>query len=140
MTIARNAVQKFTEISIVVLLVGTLVGGFVQTGEIFSTGALSYAPDTVPDWVQARSGSFLMVLAVCFIIFPASLVEVMTQARPPALSCCTGQLWLPGSPQCLTGLHSAHSASRARQHTCVSTVQGRKLVADDEGCVCLADH
>ena len=65
-----------------VLLVGTLVGGFVQTGEIFSSGALAYAPDGVPDWVQARSGSFLMVLAVCFIVFPASLVEVMTQARP----------------------------------------------------------
>jgi len=67
----------------VVLLVGTLVGGFVQTGEIFSTAALSYAPDTVPDWIQARSGSFLMVLAVLFIVFPASLVEVMTQARAP---------------------------------------------------------
>jgi len=53
----------------------------VQTGEIFSTAALSYAPDTVPDWIQARSGSFLMVLAVLFIVFPASLVEVMTQAR-----------------------------------------------------------
>ena len=64
-----------------VLLVGTLVGGFVQTGEIFSTGALSYSPNGVPDWVQARSGSFLMVLAVCFIVFPASLVEVMTQVR-----------------------------------------------------------
>ena len=64
-----------------VLLVGTLVGGFVQTGEIFSSGALAYAPDGVPGWVQARSGSFLMVLAVCFIVFPASLVEVMTQAR-----------------------------------------------------------
>ncbi|KAK9821612.1 hypothetical protein WJX81_007885 [Elliptochloris bilobata] len=71
--------QRFTEVSIVVLMVGTLVGGFVQTGEIFSTGALSYAPDTVPDWVQARAGSFLMVLAVLFIVFPASLVEVMTQ-------------------------------------------------------------
>jgi len=76
-----HAAQRFTEISIVVLLVGTLVGGFVQTGEIFSTAALSYAPDTVPDWIQARSGSFLMVLAVLFIVFPASLVEVMTQAR-----------------------------------------------------------
>ena len=69
-----------------VLMVGTLVGGFVQTGEIFSTGALSYAPDTVPNWIQARSGSFLMVLAVCFIVFPASLVEVMTQVRTCALA------------------------------------------------------
>lgn len=102
-TTARNAVQKFTEISIVVLLVGTLVGGFVQTGEIFSTGALSYAPDTVPDWIQARSGSFLMVLAVCFIIFPASLVEVMTQARPPAFPAALDS----------RGSQAAHSASQA---------------------------
>ena len=80
-----------------VLLVGTLVGGFVQTGEIFSTAALSYAPDSVPDWVQARSGSFLMCLAVLFIVFPASLVEVMTQARAAA---ATGAAGLPSAWTC----------------------------------------
>jgi len=112
-TTAHNAVQKFTEISIVVLLVGTLVGGFVQTGEIFSTGALSYAPDTVPDWIQARSGSFLMVLAVCFIIFPASLVEVMTQARPPAFPAALDSC----------GSQAAHSAHRHPQ--CTQCIQSQ---------------
>lgn len=102
LTRVRAARQRFTEVSIVVLLVGTLVGGFMQTGEIFSTGALSYAPDGVPGWVQARSGSFLMVLAVCFIVFPASLVEVMTQVRPYLAQ--HTPTWAPG----------VHEHSRAR--------------------------
>jgi hypothetical protein len=69
--------QLFVEICIVILFLGSIIGGIVQCGQIFVSAAQLYS-DSVPDWLQYRSGSVLMVFTTIFI-FPACMVELMTQ-------------------------------------------------------------
>ena len=79
LTAAGWGVQLFTQICIVILMLGTNIGGLVQCGEIFSSAAF-FISGNVPNWIAARSGSVLMVVTTIFI-FPCCLVELMTQVR-----------------------------------------------------------
>lgn len=61
-----------------ILFLGSIIGGIVQCGQIFLSAADLYSSN-VPDWLNYRSGSVLMVFTTLFI-FPACMVELMTQA------------------------------------------------------------
>lgn len=69
--------KLFTEVCIVIMFIGSIVGGVVQCGQIFLQAASLYS-DNVADWLQWRDGSVLMVLTTVFI-FPTCMVELMTQ-------------------------------------------------------------
>ncbi|CAL8465153.1 g4688 [Coccomyxa elongata] len=69
--------KLFVEICIVILFLGSIIGGIVQCGQIFLSAAQLYS-DSIPDWLVYRSGSVLMVFTTIFI-FPPCMVELMTQ-------------------------------------------------------------
>jgi len=71
-------VQLTTEISIVVLLVGTIVGGIAQVGEAAAIGLTSIWPNT-PAVFTSGSGRLLMAIATVFIIAPLCLVRRLRQ-------------------------------------------------------------
>ena len=62
--------QLFTEICIVIMFLGSIIGGIVQCGQIFLSAANLYSSN-VADWLQWRDGSVLMVFTTLFI-FPVS--------------------------------------------------------------------
>ena len=62
--------QLFTEICIVVMFLGSIIGGIVQCGQIFLSAADLYSSN-VAGWLQWRDGSVLMVFTTLFI-FPVS--------------------------------------------------------------------
>ena len=72
--------QLFTEICIVIMFLGSIIGGIVQCGQIFLSAADLYS-DNVAGWLTWRDGSVLMVFTTIFI-FPV---------RPPSnyLASCT---------------------------------------------------
>ena len=53
-----------------VMFLGSIIGGIVQCGQIFLSAAALYT-DSVPDWLNWRDGSVLMVFTTIFI-FPVS--------------------------------------------------------------------
>jgi hypothetical protein len=69
--------QLFVEICIVIMFLGSIIGGIVQCGQIFLAAADLFG-GYIPDWIQYRGGSIVMVFTTVFI-FPICMVELMTQ-------------------------------------------------------------
>ncbi|CAL5226106.1 g8923 [Coccomyxa viridis] len=69
--------KLFTEICIVIMFLGSIIGGLVQCGQIFLSTADLFSAH-IADWLQWRGGSLFMVFTTIFI-FPACMVEFMTQ-------------------------------------------------------------
>ncbi|KAJ7298881.1 hypothetical protein O6H91_11G105900 [Diphasiastrum complanatum] len=82
-----------TEISIVVLLVGSLVGGIQQTGEAAAIGILSLSGNA-PHWLVGGSGRVLMALTTAFIVGPLCLVEKLRQLEYAATVGTAIVFWL----------------------------------------------
>jgi uncharacterized membrane protein YdcZ (DUF606 family) len=56
--------QKFTEISVLILLVGSIVGAVVMVAEICNTAARFFAGDAdIASWISYRQGSIFMIVA-----------------------------------------------------------------------------
>eukprot|EP00884_Botryococcus_braunii_P008338 jgi/Botrbrau1/17505/Bobra.0054s0081.1 len=71
--------KKFTEISILVLLIGSIVGAVVMVAEICNSAARHFAGDAdIASWISFRDGSVFMIIA-CLAVFPICMVELMTQ-------------------------------------------------------------
>ncbi|CAK9219067.1 unnamed protein product [Sphagnum troendelagicum] len=85
-----------TEISIVVLLVGTLVGGIAQVGEAAAIGLTSIWPNT-PAVFTSGSGRLLMAIATVFIIAPLCLVRRLRQLEYAGMVGTAIVLWLMGA-------------------------------------------
>ena len=68
--------QFITEVSIVVLMVGTLVGGITQIGEAGATGILYFNPNVTGPIVNG-SGRVLMVIFVICIVAPLCALRNM---------------------------------------------------------------
>ncbi|XP_024515096.1 sodium-coupled neutral amino acid transporter 1 isoform X2 [Selaginella moellendorffii] len=66
-----------TEISIVVLLIGTIIGNIQQVSEAAVIG-IENITSNAPSWLTG-SGRVLMILSVVFIVAPICLVEKMRQ-------------------------------------------------------------
>ncbi len=108
--------QLFTELSVIMLLVGSIVGAVVQTGEIFGTGATYFAgAKEVPAWILARSGSVFMII-VCIAggswfdsqpsgLMKNSLLHISspkTRCAAIGLVCIAGESWFNSQPSGLT--------------------------------------
>ena len=78
--------QFITEVSIVVLMVGTLVGGITQIGEAGATGILYFNPNATGPIVNG-SGRILMVIFVICIVAPLCALKNMRRVSvlPSAL-------------------------------------------------------
>ena len=78
--------QFITEVSIVVLMVGTLVGGITQIGEAGATGILYFNPNVTGPIVNG-SGRILMVIFVICIVAPLCALKNMRRVSvlPSAL-------------------------------------------------------
>lgn len=70
--------QLVTEISIVTLLIGSLVGSMVQIGEVGRIGLLAFSSD-LPNWLVGSYGRVIIALAVIFIVAPLCLVNQLRQ-------------------------------------------------------------
>ena len=68
--------QFITEVSIVVLMVGTLVGGITQIGEAGATAILYFNPNITGPIVNG-SGRILMVIFVICIVAPLCALKNM---------------------------------------------------------------
>lgn len=84
--------QFITEVSIVILMVGTLVGGIAQIGEAGSTAILYFNPDATGPMVNG-SGRILMVIFVVAVVAPLCTLRSMrkvSKAPSPCFSvlCC----------------------------------------------------
>lgn len=75
-TILVMTPQLITEVSIVVLMVGTLVGGITQIGEAGATGILYFNPNVTGPIVNG-SGRILMVIFVICIVAPLCALKNM---------------------------------------------------------------
>ncbi|DBA75040.1 TPA: hypothetical protein ACH3X1_010377 [Trebouxia sp. C0004] len=83
-----GGIWKFiTEVSIVVLMVGTLVGGITQIGEAGATGILYFNPSVTGPIVNG-SGRTLMVIFVICIVAPLCALKNMRRVTcVPSISC-----------------------------------------------------
>ena len=79
--------QFITEVSIVVLMVGTLVGGIAQIGEAGSTAILFFNPNASGPMVNG-SGRILMVIFVLAIVAPLCTLRNMRRVNELAVLCC----------------------------------------------------
>ena len=61
--------RYFTELSIIILLFGSIVGAILQCGEAGAIG-LEYLSSHVSHWLIDRSGSLLMAIGTMFIAYP----------------------------------------------------------------------
>ena len=83
--------QFITEVSIVVLMVGTLVGGITQIGEAGATGVLYFNPNVTGPIVNG-SGRILMVIFVICIVAPLCALKNMRRVSfVPSISFSTLQ-------------------------------------------------
>lgn len=86
--------QFITEVSIVVLMVGTLVGGIAQIGEAGSTAILYFNADASGPTLNG-SGRILMVIFVVAVVAPLCTLKNMRKVSQTfccpwlcALLCC----------------------------------------------------
>ena len=77
------SLQLFTEICIVIMFLGSIIGGIVQCGQIFLSAADLYS-NNVADWLNWRDGSVLMVFTTIFI-FPVRTLWHLS-AHPPLIA------------------------------------------------------
>ncbi|KAL4457628.1 hypothetical protein ABPG75_012493 [Micractinium tetrahymenae] len=68
--------QLWAEVWIVVLLIGTNIGGIIQMGEAFGYAVEIQWPDA-PNWLWDRSGTAAMLFFTLCIIFPLSMLPKM---------------------------------------------------------------
>ena len=90
--------QLFTEICIVIMFLGSIIGGIVQCGQIFLSAADLYSSN-VADWLNWRDGSVLMVFTTIFI-FPVrhpsdTLASGHLRTLPASRSDTPGLQWPP---------------------------------------------
>lgn len=85
-----------TEISIVVLLLGSITGGIAQIGEAGASGLLSIWPDSIPGALVNGAGRVLMVLVTALIIWPLCCVSRLRQLEYAAMAGTLIVLWLMG--------------------------------------------
>ena len=71
--------QIFTEFSIIILLLGTIIGALIQCGEVGSAGLLSTWPDSTPGFLTYRSGLAIVVFFTLLVILPLCLLPSMRQ-------------------------------------------------------------
>ncbi|CAM6106707.1 unnamed protein product [Calypogeia fissa] len=82
-----------TEISIVILMVGSLVGGFVQIGEVGRTGFVAFSSN-MPNWLVGSYGRVIIVAAVVLIVAPLCLVSQLRQLEYAGIIGTSIVLWL----------------------------------------------
>ncbi len=78
--------QFITEVSIVVLMVGTLVGGITQIGEAGATAILYFNPNVTGPIVNG-SGRVLMVIFVICIVAPLCALRNCAKLSHIYISC-----------------------------------------------------
>jgi hypothetical protein len=90
--------QLFTEIAIVILMVGTLMGTIIQMGETMVSGLQTVSND-IPSVLTERSGSLIMVIMTIIITLPLACLRDLTMVGLPA--CLSARLCgcLPGCLQ-----------------------------------------
>lgn len=111
--------QFITELSIVVLMVGTFVGGITQIGEAGCTGILYFNPDATGPMVEG-SGRILMVIFVVAIVAPlcalknmrwVSIIHFELMIRVSLFCCSCSGSNATCSPRCMLAvalLHQTH--------------------------------
>ncbi|KAL3689246.1 hypothetical protein R1sor_015555 [Riccia sorocarpa] len=82
-----------TEISIVILLLGSLVGGTAQVGEVGTIG-LTSINSHLPDWLAGSSGRFLMTLGTLVIVVPLCMGKQLRQLEYAGMVGIAIVLWL----------------------------------------------
>lgn len=88
--------QLVTEISIVILLLGTLIGQTAQMGEVGTIGLDAISPN-LPNWLVGSSGRVFMVLGTVLIAAPLCLGKQLRQVRCcPAYLQCTSSILRSG--------------------------------------------
>ncbi|PSC70040.1 Amino acid transporter isoform A [Micractinium conductrix] len=68
--------RLWSEVWVVVLLVGTNIGAIIQMGEAFGFAVETQWPDA-PTWLYGRSGTAAMLFFTLVIIFPLSMLPKM---------------------------------------------------------------
>ncbi|KAG0630426.1 hypothetical protein M758_1G177400 [Ceratodon purpureus] len=95
LAVGGRAWRLTTEISIVVLLLGTITGSIAQVGEAGAIGLTSIWPNT-PGALINGSGRLLMVLATAVVIWPLCLVSRLRQLEYAGMAGTVIVLWLVG--------------------------------------------
>uniref|UniRef100_A0A1D2AFK5 Amino acid transporter transmembrane domain-containing protein n=2 Tax=Auxenochlorella protothecoides TaxID=3075 RepID=A0A1D2AFK5_AUXPR len=67
----------FTEFSIIILLLGTIIAAMIQCGEVGAAGLTSTWPSTAPGFLTYRGGLAIVVFCTLCIITPLSLLPSM---------------------------------------------------------------
>ncbi|GAQ81504.1 Amino acid transporter protein [Klebsormidium nitens] len=84
-----------TQLSIVVLLVGTLVGGMVQVGQAGAAALNFFAGASIPAWVSEDDKSrFVTSLATLLFVAPLCLVKQLRQLEYVGHACVPAVIWL----------------------------------------------
>ncbi|GAQ87696.1 Amino acid transporter protein [Klebsormidium nitens] len=69
-----------TQLSIIVLMMGTLVGGIEQVGQAGSTALTNFGGDSIPTWLtDDGKGRFIMAATVLVVVFPLCLIKQLRQ-------------------------------------------------------------
>lgn len=85
-----------TQASLVVLLGGSIIGGFQQTAEAFVFGCQSIWGDSVPEWVLYKNsaGDLPMVVLTFAISFPLCLVKQLRSLEYAGMAGFLVVMWL----------------------------------------------
>lgn len=69
--------QLFTEASIAVLMLGTIIGAMIQCGEVGAAGLEWTWPDTTPGFLTYRGGMVIVIFFTVAVILPLSMLRSM---------------------------------------------------------------
>eukprot|EP00898_Chlorokybus_atmophyticus_P002369 jgi/Chlat1/3132/Chrsp21S03361 len=84
-----------TEVSIVVLLLGTIIGGILQVGEICAAGFIGiWGEDRVPGWVVDGGGRVVMAIATVGLVAPLCLVKQLRQLEYVGVAGVVIVMWM----------------------------------------------
>ncbi|KAG6555451.1 hypothetical protein Mapa_002681 [Marchantia paleacea] len=82
-----------TEISIVILLLGTMVGQTAQIGEVGTIGLVAISPN-LPNWLVGSSGRVFMVFGMVLIVAPLCLGKQLRQLEYAGVVGTSIVIWL----------------------------------------------
>ncbi|KAL2644991.1 hypothetical protein R1flu_012578 [Riccia fluitans] len=85
--------KLITEMSIVILLLGSIVGGTAQIGEVATIG-LTAINSSLPEWLAGNSGRFLMTLGIIVIVAPLCMCKQFRQLEYAGLVGFVIVVWL----------------------------------------------